>query len=187
MGVNYTITGLDNFDHKSSFIIMGNHESLFDIFAVPAAIPMYFVAVEADYHFSMPIWGKLTKRWGNIPINRNNINEAKKSLVLAKNVVQEGTSIIIMPEGGRTITGELKKFKKGPFYLALESKADILPFAINGLYEYNNKNSWLLNPKKVTCTFGKPISYNSIKDYSVEELQIKLFKTISQLKKNIEC
>jgi len=66
MGVNVRILGLENVDQKHSYIVMGNHESLFDIFALPAALPMHLVCVEAAYHFSLPLWGYLTRKWGNL-------------------------------------------------------------------------------------------------------------------------
>jgi len=76
MGVNVKTLGLENVDQKHSYIVMGNHESLFDIFALPAALPMHGVGVEAAYHFSLPLWGYLTRKWGNIPIQRKNITAA---------------------------------------------------------------------------------------------------------------
>jgi 1-acyl-sn-glycerol-3-phosphate acyltransferase len=132
MGVNVRILGLENIDQKHSYIVMGNHESLFDIFALPAAVPMYWVGVEAASHFSLPFWGYLTRKWGNIPIQRKDKAEAIKALEKAKQVIKSGTSILILPEGHRTLTGKIAMFKKGPFHLAKEAKADILPFAFIG-------------------------------------------------------
>lgn len=65
---------------KHSYIVTGNHESLFDIFALPAALPMHGMGVEAAYHFSLLLWGYLTRKWGNIPIQRKSIAGAAKAL-----------------------------------------------------------------------------------------------------------
>lgn len=190
MGMNLRTFGLEHVDQKHSYIFMGNHESLFDIFAIPAAFPTYWVGVEAAYHFSLPLFGYLTRKWGNIPIQRKNITEAVKALEKAKQVIKSGTSIIILPEGHRTLTGKIEAFKKGPFHLAKEAKADILPFALIGLYEFNNKNSWHLNPQPVSVVFGKPIPYASFRDLTIETLKehvrdkIIELKTLSQYQEN---
>ena len=183
MGVNVKILGLENIDQKHSYIVMGNHESLFDIFAMPAALPMHLVCVEAAYHFSLPLWGYLTRKWGNIPIQRKNKTKAIKALQKAKQVIKSGTSIVILPEGHRTLTGKIETFKKGPFHLAKEAKADILPFAFIGLYEFNNKNSWLLHPQTVSVVFGKPMPYASFKDLTIDTLKEQVRDKIIELKK----
>lgn len=182
MGVNLRTLGLENVDPNHSYVFMGNHESLFDIFALPAAFPIYWVGVEAASHFSLPLFGYLTRKWGNIPIQRKNIAEAVKALEKAKQVIKSGTSIIILPEGHRTLTGKTGTFKKGPFHLAKEAKADILPFALIGLYEFNNKNSWHLQPQTVSVVFGKPIPYMSFKDLAIDALKEQVRKEIIDLK-----
>ena len=181
MGVSLKVTGLENFDHRKSYIIMGNHQSLFDIFAVPAAVPMHFVAVEAASHFSFPIWGWLIRKWGNIPLPRKDLPKAIESINTARKVLASGTSIGILPEGTRTLTGEIGEFKKGPFHLALAGQADILPFALCGLFEYNNKLGWTLNPTTAYVKFGNPISYASFKNDSVEALKKKVYDTIIEI------
>ncbi|MDY6793426.1 MAG: lysophospholipid acyltransferase family protein [Thermodesulfobacteriota bacterium] len=182
MGVNLRTLGVENVDPNHSYIFMGNHESLFDIFTLPAAFPKYWVGVEAASHFSLPLFGYLTRKWGNIPIQRKNITEAVKALEKAKQVIKSGTSIIILPEGHRTLTGKIGSFKKGPFHLAREAKADILPFAFNGLYEFNNKNSWHLHPQTVSVIFGKPIPYASFKDLAIDTLKEQVRNKMIKLK-----
>ncbi len=182
MGVRLRVLGLHNFNDQRSFILMGNHESMFDLFAIPAAIPMFCVGVEASYHFAMPLWGWLIKRWGNIPIDRTNLHKAKMSLKRAGQVIRSGVSIIILPEGHRTVTGELGAFKKGPFHLALAAQADILPFVIKGLYQYNPKGSRILRPTTAVVEFGRPLSFNAFKGDSVETLRKRVRQAMLALR-----
>ncbi len=182
MGVRLQVTGLNNFDHQRPFLIMGNHESMFDVFAMPAAIPMFWVGVEASYHFAMPFWGWLIKRWGNIPIERTNFTKAKASLDRANQVIRSGVSIVILPEGHRTLTGELGEFKKGPFHLAHAAQADILPFVIKGLFHYNRKGSRMLRPTTALVKFGLPLPYTSFQADSIETIRQRVRKIILDLK-----
>ncbi len=181
MGIRLSAIGKEHIKKDQPYLIMGNHQSLFDVFVIPAAIPICFVGIEAAYHFSFPVWGYLIRKWGCIPIERENLEKAILRLDQARKTLAAGMSIGVLPEGHRTRTGEMGPFKKGPFYLAKEAGADILPFGIYGLFEFNFKGSFLLNPGKVFVNIGRPIPYEAFKDLSVEELRSYLFNIISGL------
>lgn len=181
MGIKLVVTGREHIRPDKTYLLMGNHQSLFDLIVVPAAIPLCFVAVEAAYHFSLPVWGYIIRKWGCIPIERNNIKKAVVSLDMAKKTLLSGMSIAILPEGHRTLTGKMSPFKKGPFHLAKDARADILPFAINGLFDFHHKSSLILRPGKVTVTIGEPIPYARFKDLSIEETRQNIFDIISRL------
>jgi 1-acyl-sn-glycerol-3-phosphate acyltransferase len=183
MGVRLSFGGLDNLDPQKSYLFMGNHESMFDLFAIPAAIPVYTVGFEASYHFSLPLWGYLIRKWGNIPAHRSSLHKGISSLKDAARVIKSGTSIVVLPEGGRTLNGQLGEFKKGPFLVALSAKADIVPFVFDGMYAYNNIHSWHLHPGPVRVVFGQPISYQVYKGRSVAELRRMVHRAMAELKK----
>lgn len=181
MGIKLVVTGRENIESDKPYLIMGNHQSLFDIFVVPAAIPLCFVAVEAAYHFKLPVWGYLIRKWGCIPIQRDNLKKAFTSLETARKTLISGMSIAILPEGHRTLTGEMSTFKKGPFHLTKGAKADILPFAITGLYDYHKKGTLILKPGEVSVNIGRPILYDEFEDLSIEELRLHTFDIINHL------
>ena len=79
--------------------------------------------------------------------------------------------MIILPEGHRTMDGELRQFKNFPFLLAKKVDVEILPIGLSGLYTLKNKNSWLINPNKVKIKFGKPISIETIQELPIKELR----------------
>jgi 1-acyl-sn-glycerol-3-phosphate acyltransferase len=182
MGIKLIVRGQENIDRNKSYIIMANHQSLFDVFVIPCSIPKPFVGVEASYHFDYPFWGWIIKKWGNIPINRENRDKAIKSIQKAEEVLKDGLSIGILPEGHRTITGQTGAFKKGGFHLAKNTGADILPLGISkSLYDFKNKGSWKITPKKVIVNIGAPITYNMYKDLSVDKLKGKVKEQIVSL------
>jgi 1-acyl-sn-glycerol-3-phosphate acyltransferase len=185
MGIRLTVTGLEHIDPRKTYLIMGNHQSLFDLFVIPAAIPLTYVAVEAAYHFSIPLWGSLVTRWGCIPIHRRNLVRAKQSLEIARQRLAAGVSIIILPEGHRTLTGRIGPFKKGPFHLACQAGADILPFAIRGLFDYNSKGAFRLTPKAVEVAIGRSIAYSTVTGMTVEALRNHVRGIIGELAR--EC
>jgi len=184
MGIDLIVKGKENIDKTKTYLIMGNHQSLFDVFVIPCSLPIPFVGIEASYHFNFPLWGWIIKKWGNIPINRSDRKQAINSIQKAEEALKNGLSIGILPEGHRTITGEIGFFKKGGFHLAKNTKADILPLGISkGLYLFKNKHSWKLNPQKVIVTIGKPFPYSLYKDLSVDQLKEKVKEIIVSLAK----
>ena len=181
MGVTIETFGLENVNPLKSYLFMGNHQSMFDLFAIPAAIPVHAVGLEAAYHFSLPFWGYLIRKWGNIPVYRKDLARSIISLKTAGSIIASGTSIVVLPEGHRTLTGKMGAFKKGPFHLALEAGADILPFFINGLFEYKSKKGWKLNPTTATIRFGTPIPYISFMNDNVETVKKRVRCAMDQL------
>ncbi len=181
MGIDLKVSGRAVIDPDQTYLIMGNHQSLFDLLVIPAAIPLVFTGVEAAYHFSIPVWGYLIRKWGCIPIQRDNLDQAKKSLDQARQTLATGLSIVVLPEGHRTRTGEMISFKKGPFHLAKNTRAPILPFGISGLYGFQQRGGFFLKPGKVMVRIGTPISYASYAHLSVEGLRDLVYKEIRHL------
>ncbi len=156
---------------KGPYLYLINHESLFDPFMVVAAVRHYFTGVGAYEQFSYPVWGFLVKKYGVIPIIRQKLDNAISSLEKAEDAVKEGVSIMIAPEGTRTLTGRLNEFKKGPFHVAMNTKITIVPVGLVGAYDAKNKNDWRIRPGVLTTVFGDPISYEEYKNLSLDELR----------------
>ncbi len=154
---------------------------MFDLFVIPAAIPLTFTGVEAARHFKIPVWGYLIRKWGCIPIERKNLEQARESLALAKQTLDSGLSIAILPEGHRKRTGKMGPFKKGPFHLAKATCAPLVPFGINGLYQFQHKGGLVITPGEVTVRIGRPIPPDEYAHLSVDELRRLMFTKIKAL------
>jgi len=181
MGIKLIVKGRHNIHPDKTYLMMGNHQSLFDIFVIPAAIPLCFTGVEAAYHFSLPVWGYLIRKWGCIPIERNNLKNAIKSLETARQTISSGMNICVLPEGHRTLTGKMGEFKKGPFHLAKAAQADLLLFGVQGLYRFHPKGRLELKPGKVVVRIAPPIAYEQICDLPIEEVRQLCFDKIKAL------
>lgn len=181
MGIRLQVEGREHLDFDQTYLLMGNHQSLFDLFVIPAAIPLVFTGVEAARHFKIPVWGFLIRKWGCIPIQRGNLEQARKSLDLAKQTLESGLSIAILPEGHRTRTGKMGPFKKGPFHLAKATAAPLVPFGISGLYDFQQKGGLLITPGEVTVRIGPPIPPDLYAHLSVDELRNLVFRKIQAL------
>ena len=170
-GVVWRIHGRENVDKNKSYVWMFNHQSILDIFVIGMIVPHYIVGVAAEYQFNLPVWGYVVRKWGNIPVSRKDTREAIKAIELAKNKLLDGASIMIAPEGQRTVDGKLCPFKKGAFHLAMGADGTILPVGIRGLFDVKRKTDWRFKPGWIDVTIGRPIPASEYKGMTVVELR----------------
>jgi 1-acyl-sn-glycerol-3-phosphate acyltransferase len=157
-GVKVHVSGMENIKPNESYIYAANHQSWFDIFAMLGKLPVQFRWLAKIELFRIPVLGRAMKASGYIAIDRGNRRRAFESLNVAAQRIQEGTSIVIFPEGTRSLDGVLQDFKKGGFVLAIQSQQPIVPVSIRGTFAILPKRgSWLLQPGRVAMTIGRPI------------------------------
>ena len=163
------------------YLYLFNHQSLLDQFLIVGVIREYVSAVGANYQFSWPIWGRLIKRLGVIPIMRKDLTKAIHSLSLAEDEIRKGTSFLLAPEGTRTLTGKMGEFKKGTFHLSLNTGVTIIPMGLIGAYNSKQKNDWRIYPGRITVRIGQPVKKDYYQKMSVEELRADIRNKISIL------
>ncbi|MBN1999752.1 1-acyl-sn-glycerol-3-phosphate acyltransferase [candidate division KSB1 bacterium] len=168
---------------QKTYIFISNHVNLFDVFILNGYIPNYIRAVELDEHFRWPLYGQIIARIGNIPISHKNARLALESLRKAQQAVSGGTSIVILPEGGRTLDGSFKPFKRGAFLLAKEAGVDIVPVVMTGAYKINRKGSLIIYPGKMVLRFGEPVRYGEIKNMEVNKLRHHIREIMERMMK----
>ena len=170
-GVIVHLKGKEQLKREKAYMLVVNHESLFDVFLMACLTFRQVTALGAAYQFKLPLWGIMLKRYGIIPLMRRNTNEAMEAVALARKKLEAGICVFIAPEGTRTETGELKPFKKGPFHLAFGAKADILLAVFKGAFEIKRKTDWRIRPGIITIDVGDFILYKDYKNSTIEELQ----------------
>lgn len=141
--IRRTIDGVENIQKGKAYVMVMNHNSGFDIFAA-YKIPLNFRWVSKREVFKVPFMGPLLTIHGDIPIERGNAAEAMaKVLSDGKLWLSRGASVAIFPEGTRSKTGEINRFKAGAFNLASEAGVDILPIVMTGTNEF--LKGWKVN------------------------------------------
>ena len=147
------------FPKNETFVIMANHVSFLDVFAVPCsfATNKKFSAVAAAKNFKIPIYATFLKKLNVISINRSNREQSIKGIQKAEQVLKNDYHITILPEGTRTSTGKLGLFKKGGFHLAVNTKANILPIITKGLFKIKPINRWTIKPGLIEIHIKKPV------------------------------
>ena len=72
---------------------------------------------------------------------------------------QEGSDVLIFPEGGRSLDGELQPLEAGVALIAAHERAPILPVFVKGTFEAMPTGARFVRPKKITVTFGRPLRF----------------------------
>ena len=124
--------GLEHVSGGGSFVVMSNHQSLYDIPALYQTLPLRLRMVAKAELFRIPIWAQAMRAAGFVELDRSARERAIESLDRAKAALAQGTSIWIAPEGTRSKDGALGPFKLGGFHLAVGAGARILPVTVNG-------------------------------------------------------
>ena len=179
-GIRVSITGLQNINHQKSYILVSNHQSNFDIFALLGYLPIQFRWIAKAELFRAPFMGWAMHRIGYISIERDSPKKAYRSMLKAAEAVNRGVSVMIFPEGTRSPDGKLQPFKKGVFLIALKSQAAILPITIQGTAKIMRKGDWRIYPGKVQITIDPPIETAGIPTEKEEELSQRVRRTLEK-------
>ncbi|MDH5682372.1 MAG: 1-acyl-sn-glycerol-3-phosphate acyltransferase [Spirochaetota bacterium] len=184
-GVKIEATGLENIDPEKNYVFISNHASLFDIPILLSIIKCEIKMVAKKELVYIPIFGWSLWAGRYILIDRNDMRKSFKAMKNAEKKLRKGTSILIFPEGTRSSDGEIQSFKKGGFYLALQTGFDILPVSISGSNTVMPKNKFRITPVKVHLVIGEPIAVKEYKRNKDEFIDSVRNVIISNLKEEI--
>ncbi|NIV58858.1 MAG: 1-acylglycerol-3-phosphate O-acyltransferase [Actinobacteria bacterium] len=149
---------MENIEPDTPQILVGNHQSWFDVPAVAANLPKSYHFVAKKELERVFIFGRAWKAAGHISIDRSDRESAIRSLEQAgRQLREEGTAVVIFAEGTRSPDDRLQPFKKGAFMLALHTGVPIVPFGVAGSRRVLPKGSWRVRRGPIIVRFGRPI------------------------------
>ncbi|HVY47149.1 MAG TPA: lysophospholipid acyltransferase family protein [Minicystis sp.] len=158
MGITVRATGLDAIDWSRPCIVMANHQSYLDVFALYRTLPNAFGFVAKKALFAIPAFGGVMRGVGCIPVDRGNRSEAIASMKEAASHVRGGKTICVFPEGTRGPGDVIQPFKKGSFYLAQFAGVPVVPIGITGTAALMPRSNRAIYPGEVEVRAGEPIA-----------------------------
>jgi 1-acyl-sn-glycerol-3-phosphate acyltransferase len=170
-GIKVAINGYENIDPKKSYVFVSNHASMFDIPAVVLALNGNVNIVFKKELTRVPIWGWALRYGHFIMIDRSNARDAMESIERASKSIRNGSSVILFPEGTRTMDGKLQAFKRGAFSLAAKAGVPVVPLIINGTFNILPKGSLNVKPANISVVLEKPITTDGLNG-KISELQL---------------
>lgn len=179
-GVKFEVQRKPGFDPTRTSIFFCNHVNIFDPFVIYSAIPQFVRGFELESHFTIPAYGWMMGRFGNIPVpdapSRAGLEEMSRR---AKAALDSGVSLIVFPEGSRTRNGSVGEFRTGIFRLAQKFGVPIVPMSIVGSYEFSRTGDWILHPGKITVILHETIDTKDFGRDQVDQLCARVRAIVS--------
>jgi 1-acyl-sn-glycerol-3-phosphate acyltransferase len=146
-GIRTEVTGLEHVPKGESCIYLSNHVSNLDPPVLVPVLPGQCSVLLKKELMRIPLLGTAMRMAKFVPVERGSRREAAQaSVAAAAAALREGLNILIFAEGTRSKDGRLAAFKRGPFYLAMETGAPIVPIAISGTQTMMRKHSAAIMP-----------------------------------------
>lgn len=171
-GSEVEVIGEENIPKDGAVVFVANHQSNFDIPLLLGYIKKEKGFVSKAEAKRLPVVGSWMKFLNCVFMERTDPRAALKSIKEGIEVVKNGDSLVIFPEGTRSSDGKLNEFKAGSFKLALKSGAPVIPIIINGSIDIMRKGSNKITPAKVQIIVSEPIDpskYKSTESYLLRE------------------
>lgn len=170
-------------DPRRVYVFAQNHVNMLDHCTCYAATPHFKQGIEMASHFKIPVYGWFMRQRGTIPVlGEGSPKEAYKQLFESfRREVERGHSLLVFPEGTRTLTGRVGPFQSGIFRIAHALELPIVPVAVTGMFEVMRKGEPYINPgHTVTVYMDEPVETKGLPKSKLPELVEQVRNTIAR-------
>lgn len=155
---------------KQSYVFVANHQGYFDIFVAYGFLNQNIKWVQKQSLRNIPIMGKASEIAGHVFVDNSSPRKRIETIKKAEKQIVDGVSMAIFPEGSRTHTGKIRKFRRGAYQIALDLKLPIVPLTINGPFDVLPRTSWFLTPHRMELVIHEPISTEGLTEEDIPQL-----------------
>jgi len=162
VGKQVRITGRENADPNGTYVIIANYPSGYAGFALVGAFPRASLVAHA-FLKNIPLLGQILRRLGTIFVRPGTAGRGRRALDFHLSGPTTRSSVIILPEGGRTPDGKIHRFRRGFIYFLRHSTMDLLPVTLNGFYQLKPAGRSYLDPRaQLEMVIHPPVSCAAI-------------------------
>jgi 1-acyl-sn-glycerol-3-phosphate acyltransferase len=129
------VEGRELLDKKQSYVFVANHQGPYDIFLVYGYLGRSFRWMMKKSLRNIPLVGKACESAGHIMVDKSGPKAIHRTYEQAEQVLKHGVSLVVFPEGARSFTGHMAKFRRGAFQLADELHLPVVPVTIDGSFD----------------------------------------------------
>jgi 1-acyl-sn-glycerol-3-phosphate acyltransferase len=169
-GVDVAVEGLDRIEPGKTYVFVANHQSIYDIPCLFWSIPFQLRIIAKESLGRFPMLGPHLKRTGHMLVDRS---KPDRSGIFgwASRLTSNGLSLIVFPEGTRSRTGMMGKFKGGSIMLAMQAGLPIVPISVIGSRHVMTKGELTTRPGHVRVIVHEPIETVAIAEPSVTQVR----------------
>jgi 1-acyl-sn-glycerol-3-phosphate acyltransferase len=177
-GVEVDVRGLHRIPRSGAHLFVSNHQSIYDIPVLFWHLPVQLRIVAKASLGRVPFLGWHLARSGHVLVDRENPGAAVFKHL--RELMHQGVSIIVFPEGTRSVDGEMRRFKAGIFLLAIEAGLPIVPVAIEGSRHVMKKGKLTTCPGRVSVQVFDPVPTAGLTRESARQLADQIRTTVAQ-------
>jgi 1-acyl-sn-glycerol-3-phosphate acyltransferase len=178
-GVKADIDGLENLSGLRSYILVSNHQSVFDIFAILAWMPGEPRFIAKQELARIPVIGFVMRRAGHVMIDRS---RGGQSIRRAIDLAREGYAIVVFAEGHRFSDNRVHPFNDGAAWLAIATRLKCVPIAISGTASFFPRGARIVRPgRRMRIAIGQPIDCEKLRGADREALTRQLESSVRLL------
>ncbi len=159
-GVRVRVSGPEWVTPNRSYIFVSNHQSIYDLPVLITSIPLQLRILAKASLGSFPVLGWHLRYTGHLLINRAQAGRATRGRVAR--LIGRGHSLLVFPEGTRSVDGEVLRFKRGLFSLAIDAGLPVVPIAIIGSRHVMRKGRLMTCPGDVELVIHEPLSTDGL-------------------------
>ena len=182
-GVKVTVIGRERIPKDQAVLFIGNHRSIFDVVISYSMVPGLTGYVAKVELLKIPILSNWMKRLYCMFLDRKDLRQGMKTILSAIDLIKNGVSICIYPEGTRSKgsnVAEMLEFHEGSFRIATKTGCPIVPMAINHTSEILEDHFPRIKPTHVVLEYGEPIDPNQLSKEEQKHLGAMLRLMIQQ-------
>ncbi len=154
-GVRVRVTGLEHLDRHRSYVLASNHQSIYDIPIIFASVPLQLRIVAKESLGRIPFMGWHLWHSGHLLVDRR--NPGPDIVEKMRRLVSQSHSLIVFPEGTRSMDGTIGRFKRGSFIVAMDARLPVVPVTIVGSRSVMQKGRLMVRPGDVRLIVHEPI------------------------------
>lgn len=169
-GGKISVTGEENIPKDKPVVFISNHQGNFDIpiFLGHINEPKAFIAkLETK---KIPLISSWMKEMKCVFMDRKDIRQSVQAINQGVEILRQGYSLVIFPEGTRSKGNTMGEFKHGSFKLATKAGVPIIPVSIKGSYKLMEEHEFIIKPAKVEVIISKPIETSSLTREEMQKL-----------------
>ncbi len=156
--VRVTVRGRENIDPKTSYFFFFKQKGAYEIFSIYGYINHNFRWMMKKSLEKIPFVGYSCRVSGQVFVDNSSPSAVRATMAKAEKQLSHGMSLVVFPEGARTLTGKMGPFKRGAYTLAIEFNLPVVPITIDGAYHVMRRTSFAPRPGHIVLTFHRPIT-----------------------------
>lgn len=177
--VKVEVRGRENINPHTSYVFVANHQGAYDIFAIYGYLGHNFRWMMKKSLEKIPFVGYSCRVSGHIYVDSSTPSAVKHTMQDAEKRLADGMSVVVFPEGARTLDGRMHRFRRGAFMLAEEFSLPVVPITIDGAYKVLPRTAHLPRPGKIILTIHRPIEAEDGGKHDLPELMEKSYRAIA--------